>query len=126
MDGTNNRSQIVQVPAQCVDFKPRQDRSWKLTFETRELAGDDVRLLADTFQGEGWLVFKPNSDGIIPEEIPDTDANSGVKSQSQRLRDVVFILWKQQGGKGDFESFKRVYFEKLIEYTKSKLEPKEA
>lgn len=120
-----NPSQIIQVPAQCVDFKPRQDRSYKLVFETRELTGDHVALLANTFQGEGWLVYKPNSTGIIPEEVPDEDASSGVKSQSQRLRDVVFILWKQQGGKGDFESFKRTYFEKLIEYTKSKLEPKE-
>ena len=117
--------EIVQVPAQVVGMNPRQDRSWKLVFETRELSGEEVKVLADNFQGEGWLLFKPNSNGLIPEEIPDSDADSGVKSQSQRLRDVVFILWVQQGKKGDFESFKRVYFEKLIEFTKSKLEPKE-
>jgi len=125
MAGANAPKEIVQVPAQVINMNPRQDGSWKLTFETRELSGDDVKLLAETLQGEGWLVFKPNSTGIIPEEVPDSDADSGIKSQSRRLRDVVFILWKQQGGKGDFESFKRVYFEKLIEYTKSKLDSEE-
>lgn len=105
-------------------MNPRADRSWKIVFETRELSGDEVKLLADNFQGEGWLVFKPNSD-ISLAEIPQDQAEPGTKSQSKRLRDVIFILWKQKGGKGDFETFYRVYLEKLIEYTKSKLEPEE-
>lgn len=114
-------SELVQVPAQVVNMNPRADRSWKLVFETRELTGEEVKILADNFQGEGWLVFKPNSD-IVPAEIPGEDADSGSKSQSQRLRDVIYILWKQKGGKGDFVTFYRVYLERLIEFTKTKLE----
>lgn len=112
----------IEIPAQPVDLKPKADRSWKLTFETRELNGSEVALLADNFQGEGWLLFKPN-DHINPSEIPKAIADSGSKSQSQRLRDVIFILWKQQGGKGDFEMYYRTQMEKLIEYVKQKLEP---
>lgn len=117
--------QLIQVPAQCVNMNPKADRSWKLVFETRELHGEEVGLLADTFQGEGWLVFKPNAEGVANEEVPEDIADSGTKSQSKRLRDVIFVLWKQKGGKGDFETFYRVYLEKLIEYTKSKLEPED-
>jgi hypothetical protein len=105
-----------------MNMNPKQDRSWKLVFETRELGGEEVKLLADNFQGEGWLLFKPNG-AITMDEVPDGDADSGVKSQGQRLRGVIFILWKQQGEKGDFESFYRTYLEKLIEYTKGKLQP---
>lgn len=112
--------QIVQVPCQVVGMSPRQDRSWNLKFETRELTGDEVKILADNFQGEGWLVFKPNE--ITTADIPDEDADSGTKSQSQRLRDVIFILWKQHGGKGDFETFYRTRLETLIEFIKTKLE----
>lgn len=115
---------LVQVPASVVNMNPKADRSWKLVFETRELRGEEVKILADNFQGEGWLVFKPNEEPL-PEDIPDGSADSGTKSQSQRLRDVIFVLWKQKGGKGDFETYYRVYLEKLIEYTKSKLEPEE-
>src|SRR5258708_1206854 len=112
--------EIIQVTAKIINMNPRADRSWRISFETRELSGDEVKVLADNFQGEGWLVFKPNAD-VNPAEIPQEAADSGTKSQSQRLRDVIYILWRQQGGKGDFQSFYNVYLEKLIEFTKSKL-----
>lgn len=118
-------SDLVQVPAQVVNLNPRADRSWKLVFETRELSGDEVKLLADNFQGEGWLVFKPNAHGIVPEDIPTGQAETETKSQSTRLRNVIFILWKQQGEKGDFESFYRTRLEGLIDFVKTKLEPEE-
>ena len=116
---------LISVPAQVIDLKPRADKSWKISFETRELSGEDVKILADNFQGEGYLLFKPN-EYIVPEEVPTDQADSGAKSQSQRLRDVIFVLWKQKGGKGDFETFYRVYLERLIEYVKSKLEEEDA
>lgn len=117
-------NELVQVPAMVVNLNPKADRSWKLVFETRELSGEEVKILADNFQGEGWLVYKPNP--IVASEIPKEAAESGTKSQSQRLRDVIFILWKQRGGKGDFETYYRTYQERLIEYVKSNLQPEEA
>lgn len=115
---------LVQVPAMVVNLNPKADRSWKLSFETRELSGDEVKILADNFQGEGWLVFKPNSNGILAEEIPTSSADAGTKSQAQRLRGAIMVLWKRTGGKGDPEAFYRTFTEKLIEYTLSKV-PKE-
>ena len=114
---------LVQIPATVVGFKPRADRSWRLDFETRELTGDEVALLADNFQGEGWLVYKPNEINLA--EIPEEAAESGVKSPGQRLRDIIYVYWKQRGGTGDFEAFYRTQFELLIDFVKSKLEPKE-
>lgn len=104
-------------------MNPRGDRSWKLTFETRELTGDEVKVLADHYQGEGWLVFKPNSDGLEIGEVPKGNAEAGTKSQSSRLRAVIYLDWKQHGSKGDFEAFYRTYYEKLIEYAKTRLTP---
>ena len=115
---------LIQVPAQVINMNPRADRSWKISFETRELSGDEVAMLAENFQAEGWLLFKTNE--IDSSEVPESKADSGTKSQSQRQRDVIYILWKQRGGKGDFETFYRVISEQLIEYLKSKLESEEA
>lgn len=117
------KRQLVQVPAQVTNLNPRADRSWKLTFETRELSGEEVKILADNFQSEGWLVFSPNE--IKTVDMPKGDADSGAKSQSQRLRDVIFIMWKQRGGKGDYETYYRTQLERLIEHIKSKLEKEE-
>lgn len=116
---------LIQVPAQVVGMNPRQDRSWLLKFETRELSGEEVKILADNFQGEGWLVFKPNTEGINREEIPTSSADAGMKSQAQRLRSAIMVLWKRTGGKGDPEAFYRTFSEKLIEYTLSKIPEEE-
>lgn len=107
--------QLIQIPAQVTDFKPMADKSWKLVFNTRELMGSEVALLADNFQGEGWLVFKPNSDNIGEEDIPDNNAESGTKTPGQRLRAKIYILWKSKGSKGDFESYYRAFIQRFID-----------
>lgn len=120
--GQAQTSSLIQVPAQTVDFKPKADRSFKLVFETRELSGDDVKLLVDTFQGEGWLVFKPNSQGVLQGEIPEEAAEAGMKSPSLRLRNRLYVLYKQKDIKVDFESFYRTYIERKIEEIDEQLE----
>lgn len=105
---------LIKVPAQVTGFQPKVDRSWVIKFETRELTGEEVALLADTYQGEGWLIFSPNE--IEPdEELPTDVADAGVKSPAQRLRSNLYVYWKQHVGKGDFESYWRTYVQKQIE-----------
>ncbi len=109
----------VTLPVEVVDIRPRADRSWKLSFETRELTGEEVAVLANNFQGAGWLLFSPNE--IKEADIPDAPAEPNTKTPSQRLRASIMVLWQQQGSKGDPESFYRTYMERLIEYVQSKL-----
>lgn len=116
-----DKSQLISVPAQVINMNPRQDRSWKLVFETRELSGDEVKILADNYQGEGWLLFKPNSEGVDVKEVPTESASAGVKTPSQRLRASIMVLYRELGAKGDPEAFYRTYMEKLIEYVQSKI-----
>lgn len=104
---------LIQVPASVAGMNPLKDRSWKITFETRELTGDEVAILANAFQGEGWLAYRPNAE-VTLADIPEGYAEPGVKSPSQRLRAKIFILWKQKGGKGDFESYYRTSIERMI------------
>lgn len=118
--------ELIQIPASVVGMGPRQDRSWLIKFETRELSGEDVKVLADNFQGEGWLVFKPNGGEVLKEEIPQSSADAGVKSQAQRLRSAIMVLWKHTGSRGDPEAFYRTTTEKLIEFTLSKIPEEES
>lgn len=113
---------LIQVPVLVTGFRPKADRSWKLEFETRELIGSEVAMLADNYQGEGWLVFKPNAQGIDLKEVPTNDADAGVKSPAQRLRAVVFKYWKQNVDKGDFEAYWRAYVQKQIEQIGEKID----
>ena len=115
--------ELIAVPAVVEDFKPKKDRSWVLKFETRELTSDEVKVLVDNYQGEGWLVFSPNH--INTSQIPVEQADAGVKSPSKRLKDVIFIYWKQNGSKGDFDAYYKTTIQKMIESIQEKLEPRE-
>lgn len=114
------KKQLIQVPATIEDFKPKKDRSWKIVFETRALVGEEVKLLADAFQGEGWLVYSPNQE-ITVADVPEETADAGTKSPATRLRNKLFIYWKHTGGKGDFEGFYRTKMEQFIEVIDSKI-----
>ena len=114
---------IVLLPAIFTKMTPRKDKSWKLEIETRELQGDEVRIMAERLGTEGYWANSPNSD-IEATDVPDTAADAGLegKSPSQRLRSVIFVLWKQKGGKGDFDSYYRMSLERLIDYIKAELQ----
>ena len=108
------------IPVAVSGLKPRKDKSWTLAFETgRELTGEEVSLLIDHFQGEGWLQFSANDDIPPPPEDP---ADAGVKSPSERLRSHLYALWKQRGEKGNFQSFYGTYIEKLLENIRERLD----
>lgn len=46
------------------------------------------------------------------------------KTPCQRLRGVLFVLWKKQGEKEAFEAFYSQHMEKVIEWVKRKLDAK--
>ena len=110
-----SKKPILTVPVQVVGFQPKVDRSWTMKFETRELDGQEVALLADSYQGEGWLIFSPNTEAIAVTDIPTEAAEAGGKSPGERLRGRVFVYWKQHVDKGDFESYWRTYVQKQID-----------
>jgi hypothetical protein len=111
---------LFQVPAQMVGFTPKKDRSYKLTFDTRELSGEEVSLLANNYQQEGWLLYKPNEE-IELKEVPTEDASVRTKTPSQQLRNAIYVLWEQSGAGGDPEAFYRATMARLTDLIKSKL-----
>lgn len=113
----------VLLPAILSKVASRKDRSYSLSFETRELGGSEASILLDSIQQEGWILFSPNED-LTEQDIPDEKADSmtGQKTQAQRLRAVVYILWEQKGKQGTFEDFYRSYMENIIDLVKEKLE----
>jgi hypothetical protein len=114
----------ILIPVAVSGLKPRKDKSWTLSFETgRELSGEEVSVLVDHFEGEGWLQFSPNED--IPPP-PDNPADAGVKSPSERLRSHLYALYRQRGSKGSFPSFYGAYIDKLLENIRERLDQEDS
>ena len=100
----------------------KKDGSATLKFFTQEIADDQVVDILNMGRRDelGWLVWSPNK--IQGSDLPTEPATDDRKTPSQRLRSVLFVLWKQEGSKGDFESFYSERMGKLTDMIKAKLD----
>ena len=112
----------ITLPTTLNPISRRKDKSVKLSFETRELSAEETMTLMALEGAEMWLCLAPNPEEI---EIPEERAEVDEKSPSERLRNVLFVYYKQetQAGRyvGLFENFKKEKMERLIEFIKGKL-----
>jgi len=114
----------VTLPAVFSGIQSKVDRSYKLTFNTRELSGDYAAELLRMNMAECWLIVAPSEKDADQAEVPEGKPETGStgKTPSQRLRAVLFVLWKQLGSNGDFEDYYRTQMERFIEIVKSNLD----
>jgi hypothetical protein len=116
-------NKIITIPAIFSRMIPKVDKSWKLEILTRELHGDDIRILAERLGSEGYWANKPNA--IVEADMPPGEADAGLegKSPSQRLRSVLWVLWDQRGRPNkSFELWYASRIEQLIETVKEQLD----
>lgn len=115
----------IILKAEVEAIASRRDNTLKLTFGTQELKeGSQLFALQNKMVSLGINVLDlsdadiellaSNKFGI--EDLPNK------KSQSKRLRDVIYILG-QQLGESDSEAFYQRKMEQIIQFYKSKLEP---
>ncbi len=103
----------------------RVDGTLKLTISTQEV---DSSTAGQLFQFRGKFVKCLLSDtniSALEEELVDSTKLVGgkkQKSESQRLRAVLFRLHEQVNDGSDFELFYKTKMNELIEHFKSKLE----
>jgi hypothetical protein len=111
----------ILIPAGLDSVRDMKDRSCKMTFITRELENNEFALLRDIRGAEGWLLFSLNEvqEKDIPEEAVEEVEG---KTPSQRLRSVLFVLWKQSKSELDFNIWYRSKMESIIQAIKNKLD----
>ncbi len=113
----------ITLPAILNPISRRKDKSVKISLETRELNAEETLTLMSLEGAEMWLCLAPNTEQI---EIPEEQAELDEKSPSERLKGVLFVLYKQMIAKGQyvgvFENFRREHMEKIIEFVKKKLD----
>lgn len=104
----------------------RKDKSVKLSLETRELSPSEILTLMSMEGEEGWLMFSSNQDELKEEDLPKENSELNQKTQSQRLRAVIYRLYLQETEKkqfvGTYENFYKERMEKLITFLKGKLD----
>lgn len=119
----------ILLHAELEKFEPRADRSYKLTFGTPELSGEEAEPFGHLLRKSGVLYYSEQA--MSDQELSDIDKLTNedkeifgdkAKTKSQRLRGVLFRYWESLGGKGKFDDFYNQKMEGLIDLIKSKIE----
>lgn len=104
------------------NYNRYKEGSFGLKFVTNLIASDkDVLTFNSLVTMPGSIVFVADGyeDSLDIPEIKTDDINR--KTQSQRLRNVLYVYWEQVGKKGEFEKFYKRETEKIIDHYKKKL-----
>ena len=108
-------------------YTPRKDKSTSLRFITQELTPQQVAEIHSGIDGFGVLYFREgenmNQDEIEELDQVDLDLYDRAKTQSQRIRGVLYRLYEQDDeGYKDFKTYYKAKTEKFITWLKSKIE----
>lgn len=114
----------ILLPAQISPPRIRKDGSCSLSFDTREMTAEEIFTIMSLRNSEGWLSFAPNENEL--PETPEENAEVESKTISQRIKAILFILYKQSTEKGKFvgtfDSYYKEQGEKIITKLKDLIE----
>ena len=113
--------------SQLVGYNRKRDKSISLRFETQEKTSNEIAFIDSLLDTFGYLYFKAQ-ETLTDEEIKeldnlDTDLYDNPKTQSQRLRNVLFKYHEQMNTDISFKDFYKLETDKIINHYKKKLEP---
>lgn len=114
-----NNIQSLTTQIIVTGIRSKVDGSLGITASTPELTPEEK---AEFMRLQNLVLmcsFTPTDYKEAPEYKISKEIDQ--KTPSQRLRNVLYVLWEQEGSKGDFDTFYKEQLNKIIEHYKSKL-----
>lgn len=110
----------IKVDTVITSISAKKDGSLGLRMETPELSPEEkvefMKLQGISLETTLTPIDEPHTEEVkVVSELR-------TKTQGQRIRAVIFLLWKQAGEKETFEVFYQNKTEKIISYLKDQLE----
>jgi len=100
-------------------IRSRKDKSVSFSSETPELSNEERNVFFDLQGINCNILIEPQEEKI--DELVKVDKLVETKSQSQRIYSIIFLIWKQNGEKGEFKDYYYRQTERLIEKLKTNL-----
>ena len=110
----------ITTPATLTGISTKVDGSLSVRFATQELTSDKKLALIELQNQFGYICFAPSE--AEAADIPETQPDDTRKTPAQRLRAVLYCLWKQGEQLDTFDAYYRGKMETLIEHYKTKLD----
>jgi hypothetical protein len=117
----DGKHKALRFEALMTGFSSRVDQSLSFRGVTPELSTDEKVALMNLQNVLCECLLFPKDEKDV--DILKVEKEVIHKSPSQRLRSVIFLLWKQTGEELPFEVFYTTKMEQIIDHLKSKLPP---
>lgn len=115
----------ILIPTIVYSIKTRVDGSLSICFETQQLSASKAGEIF-SLRGKVTMLYLSPKEIITQKEIDqvnEIDGEVNAKTPSQRLRNVIYVLFTQQPeGHKDFETFYKFKMNVITEHLKSKLQ----
>jgi len=115
----------ILTAAQLDGYQRRKDRTVSVRFITQEKTSGEVMEIDQLIDTFGILYFRGqetlNRDEVDELDAIELDLYDEPKSQSQRLRNVLYKIWTQNET-GEFRDFYKHETERIIQHYKNKLD----
>ena len=111
---------MIKHQAVIGTISAKVDRSISYRVSTSELTSEQKALFMELINVPVNITLDPIDEPQAPVVKISTDLES--KTPSQRLRNIIYIIWTQKGKKGEFEAFYNASMERIIDMAKSKIE----
>ena len=103
----------IQFSAQIDSAKANNDRTLSLKVDTQELSSEDTAIIFSFFQKQIWIAISETSVTKEQLNIPEVVEEMDKKSDSQRLRDRMYVFWKETKASSDFNPWYKTQLEKI-------------
>lgn len=120
----------ILLPAQFDGYSNKKDKTVSLRFVTQEQTPGGIAIIHGLLDQFGYLYWKPEANGMMSEaekaELDglETDLFDNPKTQSQRIRNVLYRTWEQHpDGFADFREYYKFKTDQIINHLKTKLDP---
>lgn len=110
----------IKTNAIISSIRRKTDKSLGLTISTPEVTNEEAIAIMELQGVNIDLWMKPLDE--TPEEVIEIDKEIEQKSQATRIRAVLFLLWKQEGEQGEFNTYYKEKTEKYLDWLKEKLD----
>lgn len=113
----------VLIPCQIENVSTRKDNTIKIVLGTNELSEGSAGKLFSMLNKFGFAHLSPTEISQKElNEVDQLDPEMEGKTQGQRIRNVLYILFTQDNeGFSDFDSFYKNKTEKYISHLKTKI-----
>lgn len=115
-------NKTFKVGATMEGVSTLKDGGVSLRFHTQELSNEDKTLAFNFQQGFGWLLFQEQDYKADELELDQIRKDTAGKSPSQRMRSVLYLLYKQSGQSVPFENYYGQQMERILDQLKDRLD----